>query len=143
MVFDDVESRVKRDMQQEGFTAKIAREHVQRHDDKVSNWTNFLFHKQAYDRSLYDIVIPLKNKNILDIAADIIEQFETITSLDEPTVEDLIRICTGDFIKALFQYKLITNIRSYEMFQSKGNDVKIRFAKGLKLTHDKITESEE
>ncbi|MHA1560947.1 MAG: hypothetical protein ACTSPA_02370, partial [Promethearchaeota archaeon] len=74
---------------------------------------------------------------------DIIEQFETITSLDEPTVENLIRICTGDFIKALFQYKLITNIRSYEMFQSKGNDVKIRFAKGLKLTHDEISESEE
>ncbi len=74
---------------------------------------------------------------------DIIVQFETITSLDEPTVENLIRICTGDFIKALFQYKLITNIRSYEMFQSKGNDVKIRFAKGLKLTHDEISESEE
>ncbi len=74
---------------------------------------------------------------------DIIDQFETITSLEEPTVEDLIRICTGDFIKALFQYKLITNIRSYKMFQSKGNDVKIRFAKGLNLTHDEISESEE
>ena len=74
---------------------------------------------------------------------DVIEQFETITALDEPTVEDMIRICTGDFIKALFQYKLITNIRSYEMFKSKGNDVKIRFAKGLNLTHDEISESEE
>ncbi len=74
---------------------------------------------------------------------DVIEQFETITSLDEPTVEDLVRICTRDFIKALFQYKFITNIRSYEMFQSKGNDFKIRFAKGLNLTHDEISESEE
>jgi len=74
---------------------------------------------------------------------DVIEQFETITALDEPTVEDMIRICTGDFIKALFQYKFITNIRSYVMFKSKGNDVKIRFAKGLNLTHDEISESEE
>ena len=74
---------------------------------------------------------------------DVIDQFETITALDEPTVEDMIRICTGDFIKALFQYKFITNIRSYKMFQSKGNDVKIRFAKGLNLTHDEISESEE
>ena len=74
---------------------------------------------------------------------DVIDQFETITSLDEPTVGDLVRICTGDFIRALFQYKFITNIRSYEMFQSKGNDVKIRFAKGLNLTHDEISESEE
>ena len=74
---------------------------------------------------------------------DIIEQFETITSLDEPTVEDLTRICTGDFIKGLFQYKLITNIRSYEIFQSKENHVKIRLAKGLKLTHDDISDSEE
>lgn len=74
---------------------------------------------------------------------DVIDQFETITALDEPTVEDMIRICTRDFIKALFQYKFITNIRSYKMFQSKGNDVKIRFAKGLNLTHDEISESEE
>ena len=74
---------------------------------------------------------------------DVIEQFETITSLDEPTVGDLVRICTRDFIRALFQYKFITNIRSYKMFQSKGNDVKIRFAKGLNLTHDEISESEE
>ncbi len=74
---------------------------------------------------------------------DIIEQFETITSLEEPTGEDLIRICTGDFIKALFQYNLITNIRSYEMFKTKGNDVKIRFAQGLKLTHQEISDSEE
>ncbi|QEE14532.1 hypothetical protein DSAG12_00345 [Promethearchaeum syntrophicum] len=74
---------------------------------------------------------------------DVIEQFETITSLDEPTVEDITRICTGDFIKALFQYKMITNLRSYEIFQSKGNDFKIRFAKGLNLTHDELSESEE
>jgi len=74
---------------------------------------------------------------------DIIEQFETITSLDEPTVENLIRICTGDFIRALFQYKFITNIRSYKIFQSKGNDVKIKFAKGLNLTHEDISDSEE
>ncbi|MHA1718222.1 MAG: hypothetical protein ACTSWX_14150 [Promethearchaeota archaeon] len=74
---------------------------------------------------------------------DIIDQFETITSLDEPTVGDIKRICTIDFIKNLFQYRLITNLRSYSIFENKGNDVKIKFAKGLKLTHEDISESEE
>lgn len=74
---------------------------------------------------------------------DIIDQFETITSLDEPTVEDIKRICSTEFIKNLFQYRLITNLRSYSIFENKGNDVKIKFAKGLKLTHEDISESEE
>lgn len=43
-VFDDKENRVKRAMQQEGFTEKVARDHVRRHDQKISDWTNFLFH---------------------------------------------------------------------------------------------------
>ena len=86
LVFDDKENRVKRAMQQEGFTEKIARELVQRHDQKVSNWTNFLFHWQAYDRSLYDAVIALQDKDILDITSDITAQFNDFKNL-QPSLQ--------------------------------------------------------
>lgn len=84
LVFDDEENRVKRAMQQEGFTEKVARDHVQRHDQKVFDWTSFLFHRQAYDRSLYDLMISLKDKNLLDITSDIIVQFQDIKSSQSP-----------------------------------------------------------
>jgi two-component system, OmpR family, response regulator CpxR len=75
LVFDDQESRVKRAMQQEGFTEKIARNQVQRDDEKVSDWTNFLFQKEAYDRSLYDLVVDLNDRYVLDITNEISTYF--------------------------------------------------------------------
>ena len=80
LVFDDEERRVKRAIQQEGFTEKVAREHIQRHDEKVSDWTNFLFHKLAYDQSLYDVVLPLNNKNPTEITLEVIEYFKNMAS---------------------------------------------------------------
>jgi two-component system response regulator CpxR len=88
LVFDDEERRVKRAMQQEGFTEKVAREHIQRHDEKVSDWTNFLVNKEAYDQSLYDVVIPLNNSNPLHIVTDIIELFKEMESSQTPFQTD-------------------------------------------------------
>jgi len=82
LVFDDEESRVTRATQQEGFTKKTAREYIRRHDEKVSLWTNFLFQKEAYDRSLYDVVIDLNNSHLLDIANDIIAYFRVTANLE-------------------------------------------------------------
>lgn len=79
LVFDDEERRVKRAIQQEGFTEKVAREHIRKHDLKVSNWTNFLYHKQAYDRVLYDVIFPLKDT--LDISSDIIRYYKYFRQL--------------------------------------------------------------
>ena len=75
LVFDEEENRVKRAMQQEGFTENAARDHVRKHDEKVSNWTKFFFQKQAYDRSLYNVVIDLDHRKLLDTATEIIAHF--------------------------------------------------------------------
>ncbi len=82
LMFDSEDRRVKRAMQQEGFTEKKARLQIQKDDEKVSDWTNFLFHKQAYDRSLYDVVIDLKNRHVLDIAAEIIASFRAAANME-------------------------------------------------------------
>ena len=82
LVFDDEESRVTRATQQEGFTEKTARDHVQMHDKKVFDWTNFLFHKEAYDRSLYDFVLDLNHRHPIDIAQDITAVYRITANLE-------------------------------------------------------------
>ena len=84
LIFDDEKRRVKRAMQQEGFSEKLAEDYIQRHDEKVSGWTNFLFQKQAYDQSLYDVVLPLNNKNPTDITLEVIEYFNNMASWQTP-----------------------------------------------------------
>jgi len=77
LVFDEQEARIKRAMQQEGLTRRVAKEHIRRHDAKVSGWTRFLFGKEAYEPSLYDVLIPLNNRNSLEITAEIAALFKS------------------------------------------------------------------
>lgn len=67
LVFDPEESRVRRAIQQEGFSEKAARDHIMAHDGKVTEWTQFIFQKDAYDTSLYDVVIRCEGKDLFDI----------------------------------------------------------------------------
>ncbi len=57
LVVDDEERRVQRAMRQESFSMVAAREVVRQHDRKATAWTRFLFGKEAYDPSLYDVVV--------------------------------------------------------------------------------------
>lgn len=74
---------------------------------------------------------------------DLMDEFETITGVEEPTAGDLRRICSPDLIKSLFQFHIITNIKNFSVFQMKGDHIKIRFAAGLKLAREELSESEE
>jgi len=76
LVFDEEESRIQRAMRQEGLTKKVARQHIHRHDAKVSGWTRFLFGKEAYQPSLYQARIPLNNRSSLEITAEIAALFK-------------------------------------------------------------------
>ncbi len=80
LVYDDEECRIKRAMRQDGFSQVVAREIVKQHDQKVSAWTRFLFHKDAYDRSLHDVVIPSGAKDALEVTKQIIQHFNDIES---------------------------------------------------------------
>lgn len=79
LVFDNEERRVRRAMRQEGCREAAAREFVRRHDEKVSRWTRYLFGKDAYDRSLYDLVLSYDDNNdLLDITAQIAGKYDTV-----------------------------------------------------------------
>jgi cytidylate kinase len=74
LVFDEVEGRVQRAMQQEGFSENAARDFIIQHDKKVSAWTRYLFNEEAYAPSLYDLVVTYNNKELLDITTQIIKR---------------------------------------------------------------------
>lgn len=74
---------------------------------------------------------------------DVMNQFELLFHLEEPTISDLQKLVTEEFVQKLLQYNVITNIKSYEAFQTKGPDVKVRLAPGLKLEHEEVSSEEE
>jgi len=80
LVYDDEGRRVKRAMRQEGFSRIVAREVVRQHDQKASALTRFLFHKDAYDRSLHDVVIQRGTKDALEVTGQIIQHYNDIES---------------------------------------------------------------
>lgn len=80
LVYDDERLRVKRAMRQEGFSRIVAREIIRKHDQKVSVLPKFLFHKKAYDRSLYDVVIQRGTKDATEVTRQIIQHYKDIES---------------------------------------------------------------
>lgn len=79
LVVDDEQGRVLRAIQQDGLTEDAAREHIWRHDEKVSGWTQFLFNEDAYAPSLHDLVISWNNNSFLNITGEIIERFQRLS----------------------------------------------------------------
>jgi len=76
LIVDKVKKRVKRAMEMDRLSEKRALEQIVKHDKKVSDWTRFLFQKEPYDRSLYDLVICQNNRSLQDIVGDIISHIE-------------------------------------------------------------------
>ncbi|MGW8193953.1 MAG: cytidylate kinase family protein [Desulforhopalus sp.] len=91
LVFDDVNSRMRRAVQQEGLAEDTAVRHITEHDERVSGWTKFLFNKKAYDRSLYDLVIDYNNRDFFEASTLIADyyrssaEFQSVRQLVEKT----------------------------------------------------------
>ncbi|MHA1775388.1 MAG: hypothetical protein ACTSWC_01365 [Promethearchaeota archaeon] len=74
---------------------------------------------------------------------DLLDSYESLLSLEDPTVGDLKRLCSNDFIKNLINFHLITNIKSFQVLEAKPNHHKIRMAPGLKIAHESLNQDEE
>ena len=75
LVVDKEEKRVERAMRQEGFTEAAAREVVRQHDRRATAWTRFLFNKEAYDPSLYDVVV---SGSGMELIRQIVQHYEDV-----------------------------------------------------------------
>ncbi len=80
LVVDSKESRIQRGIK-EGLSEKQSKEKVRVHDVKAVTLTDFLFKKDAYDASLFDLVIPLENCNHLEISEEIMKYFQSSSLL--------------------------------------------------------------
>lgn len=89
LVMDDKRSREKRAMQQEGLSEEVAGDHIRIHDEQAFTWTRFLFQKDAYDRSLYDIVVHSENRDFFDLTAKITRHYKALKSAPaQPPIHD-------------------------------------------------------
>ncbi len=80
LIHDDEDRRVQRAMRQEGVARALAAAFVRQHDQKASAWTQFLFGKEAYDCSLYDVVLSYGNKEVVEVSRQIVLHYQDIES---------------------------------------------------------------
>ena len=83
LVVDGKKERIELGIQ-EGLSEREAKKTVKSHDVSAYGWTDFLARKEAYDSSLYDLVIPVEGKSAKEIEATIVKCLHTTTLLRTP-----------------------------------------------------------
>lgn len=71
LVVESKKQRISNAMEQ-GLTQHAAKKNIRLNDVSAYGWTDFLFNKEAYDKSLYDLVIPVAGKPQRDLVMEII-----------------------------------------------------------------------
>jgi len=66
----------------EGVSEKEAKRLIKQSDINAYIWTDFLFKKEAIDRSLYDVVLPLGDKSLEKSAKIIVDNFHKTSILE-------------------------------------------------------------
>ena len=74
LIIDSRENRAQQAVA-EGITKKDAGNLMIAEDQKAYDWTDFLYRKEAFDSSLYDLVIPVEKQNADKVVALIKENF--------------------------------------------------------------------
>ncbi|MGB3221629.1 MAG: response regulator [Desulforhopalus sp.] len=80
LIVDKKERRIERGIE-EGLSKKEAQKNVRNHDVSAYSWTDFLFQKEAYDSTLYDLVVPVENLNHRQITKEILGYFHKTSVL--------------------------------------------------------------
>lgn len=83
VVVDTKENRIDRGSK-EGLFKRDAKKQIHEHDMSAFSWTDFLYKKEAYDSSLYDLVIPVEGRNHRRITKDILGCFHKTSVLRTP-----------------------------------------------------------
>jgi two-component system response regulator CpxR len=84
--------RLRRAVQEKGFTHEQAVKRIRRDDQKAGSWIRYLFQKNTWDSTLYDMIIPMDKKSV-DEAVDLIKEYVAKdvlqkTPSSEQSVED-------------------------------------------------------
>ena len=90
LVVDQKEGRIERAIGQ-GLNKGEAKKNIRNHDVSAFYWTDFLFHKEAYDSSLYDLVIPVEGKDHRQITKEILGSFHKTSVLRTPESQSAVQ----------------------------------------------------
>jgi len=80
LVVDTKDNRIGRAVK-EGLSEKTAKKNVHNRDVSAFGWTDFLFQKEAYDSTLYDLVVLAGNQSYHQISKEIIGCFHKTSVL--------------------------------------------------------------
>ncbi len=80
LIVDGKQSRIDH-CQSEGLSIAEARKKVHKHDFSAYCWSDFLFKKEAYDKSLYDLVLPVAGRGHKALSDEIEKLFYTTSVL--------------------------------------------------------------
>ncbi len=126
VVVDNKESRIQRGIK-EGLSEKQAREKVRGHDIKAVTLTDFLFKKDAYDASLFDLVIPLENRNHLEVSEEIMKYFQSSSLIRTKQSQQAIADMK---LEAVVSLKLLNNGHNLPII-AKNNEITITVSNSL------------
>ncbi|MFW2366489.1 MAG: response regulator [Desulforhopalus sp.] len=83
VLVDTRERRIERNIL-EGLPKKEAKKSIHNHDISAFSWTDFLFKKEAYDKSLYDLVVVVEEQDHRQITKEILGCFHKTAILRTP-----------------------------------------------------------
>lgn len=90
LVVDKKEGRIERAVKT-GLSKSEAKKKIRNHDISAFAWTDFLFEKEAYDSSLYDLVVPVEAKDHRDITKEILGCFHKTSVLRTPESQQAVQ----------------------------------------------------
>lgn len=90
LVVDKKEGRIERGVKI-GLSKSEAKKRIRNHDISAFSWTDFLYGKEAYDSSLYDLVIPVEAKDHREITKEILSCFHRTSVLRTPESQNAVQ----------------------------------------------------
>lgn len=90
LVVDKKAGRIERGIKS-GLSKSEAKKKIRNHDVSAFNWTDFLFEKEAYDSSLYDLVVPVAGRDHREITKEILGCFHRTSVLRTPESQSAVQ----------------------------------------------------
>lgn len=117
LVVDNKTNRTNRAIES-GLTEKEAKKFIRADDVRAYNLTDFLFKKEAYDSSLYDLVIPVEYRSAAEINDQIRKYYQSTPVLK-----------TTNAIQAGADFKLATEVEHKLLL--KGHKIPVKSEEGV------------
>ena len=119
LVADEKSLRIKQAMA-EGLSEKEARRKIKQTDVSAYSWTDFLFRKEAIDRSLYDMILPVGNQPLEKSIKLIIDNCHKTSLLE---TEESRQAVADMMLAALVERALLQKGHKIDVTVSQGNAV--------------------